>query len=120
MRKLGLIALAGAGIALIVRKARVRALANRALAASRRVLPGGTAYDDPTLKAKVETELFRSEDVSRGSVSVNAQAGVVQLRGEIESPELIEDLVGRTRKVHGVRDVENLLHLPGTPAPMHQ
>ena len=29
-------------------------------------------------------------------------------------------LVERTRKAQGVRDVESLLHLPGTPAPMHE
>ena len=28
-------------------------------------------------------------------------------------------LVERTRKIHGVRDVENLLHTTGTEAPMH-
>jgi hypothetical protein len=33
---------------------------------------------------------------------------------------MIEDLVARTRRIQGVRDVESILHLPGTPAPMHQ
>ena len=46
--------------------------------------------------------------------------GVVQLRGEVESQELIDDLVARARSVQGVVRVENLLHVPGTPAPMHQ
>jgi osmotically-inducible protein OsmY len=41
------------------------------------------------------------------------------LRGEVDSPELIDDLVVRARKVQGVQDVENLLHTPGQPAPMH-
>jgi hypothetical protein len=77
-------------------------------------------YDDQTLKSKVESELFRDADAPKGQVDVNAQDGVVQLRGELDSPELIEELVERTRRVHGVHDVENLLHLPGTPAPMHQ
>lgn len=76
--------------------------------------------DDQTLKAKVETELFRDADAPKGQVSVNAQHGIVQLRGEVETPELIDELVGRTRAVQGVREVENLLHLPGSPAPMHQ
>jgi BON domain len=76
--------------------------------------------DDVTLAHKVETELFRSQDVPKGLINVNAQRGVVQLRGEVPSPELIDDLVERTRAVQGVRNVENLLHLPGTPAPMHQ
>jgi osmotically-inducible protein OsmY len=77
-------------------------------------------YDDATLAHKVETEIFRDADAPKGRVDVNVQNGVVQLRGEVDRPELIDDLVARTRKVQGVRDVENLLHTPGTPAPMHQ
>jgi osmotically-inducible protein OsmY len=77
-------------------------------------------YDDATLKSKVETELFRDADAPKGQVDVNTQDGIVQLRGEVDSPELIETLVERARSVQGVREVENLLHLPGTPAPMHQ
>lgn len=76
--------------------------------------------DDQTLKDKVESELFREVDAPKGQVNVNAQDGIVQLRGEVGSPKLIEELVQRTRSVQGVRDVENLLHLPGTRAPMHQ
>jgi osmotically-inducible protein OsmY len=76
--------------------------------------------DDTTLKNKVETEIFRSADSPKGRVSVNAQHGIVQLRGEVDSPDMIADLVKRTRSIQGVRDVENLLHVPGSPAPMHQ
>jgi osmotically-inducible protein OsmY len=76
-------------------------------------------YDDWTLKAKVETELFRDEHEVKGAVNVNAQEGVVQLRGELPSRDLIDALVDRTRKIHGVKEVENLLHTPGTEAPMH-
>jgi|SRR5215210_963159 len=77
-------------------------------------------YDDATLKAKVETELFRSEHDVKGAVDVNAQHGVVQLRGELPSQTLIDTLVERTRKIQGVRDVESLLHTPKSEAPMHQ
>jgi osmotically-inducible protein OsmY len=77
------------------------------------------SYDDWTLKAKVESELFREEHDVKGAVNVNAQEGVVQLRGQLPSRDLIDALVDRTRKIHGVKDVENLLHTPGTPAPMH-
>ena len=76
-------------------------------------------YDDATLKDKVESELFRDEQEVKGSISVNAQEGVVQLRGELPSQDLIDSLVDRTRQIHGVKDVESLLHLPGTDAPMH-
>lgn len=77
------------------------------------------SFDDVTLAHKVETELFRSPDVPKGQLNVNAQRGVVQLRGEVPTAAMIADLVERARAVQGVHDVENLLHLPGTPAPMH-
>jgi BON domain len=73
--------------------------------------------DDVTLARKVETEIFRDADVPKGQINVNAENGVVVLRGEVEQTELIKDLEKRTRKVQGVKEVENLLHTPGTPAP---
>ena len=77
-------------------------------------------FDDATLKNKVETELFRDPEIPKGQINVNAQGGVVQLRGEVPTPDMIDDLVEKARKVQGVKDVENLLHLPKTEAPMHQ
>jgi osmotically-inducible protein OsmY len=73
--------------------------------------------DDVTLARKVETEIFRPADAPKGQVNVNVEQGVVFLRGEVERPEIIKDLEARARKVQGVRDVENLLHVPGTAAP---
>ena len=74
-------------------------------------------FDDVTLAHKVESEIFRPDDVPKGNINVNVENGVVYLRGEADRPELIDELVERARQVQGVRDVENLLHLPGTPAP---
>ncbi len=76
-------------------------------------------YDDATLKDKVESELFRDEHEVKGAINVNAQEGIVQLRGQLPSQDLIDALVDRTQKIQGVREVENLLHTPGTEAPMH-
>jgi osmotically-inducible protein OsmY len=76
--------------------------------------------DDVTLARKVETEIFRGADVPKGKVNVNAEEGKVVLRGEVDSAEMIEELVATARKVQGVQDVENLLHIPGQPAPTHQ
>jgi osmotically-inducible protein OsmY len=76
--------------------------------------------DDATLAAKVETEIFRDPEVPKGQINVNAERGVVILRGEVDRHELIEDLEKRTRKVQGVKSVENLLHTPGSETPMHQ
>jgi hypothetical protein len=73
--------------------------------------------DDVTLARKVETEIFRAAGAPKGSVDVNAVDGVVYLRGEVKRPEQIKRLEARTRAIPEVRDVENLLHLPKTPAP---
>jgi osmotically-inducible protein OsmY len=74
-------------------------------------------YDDVTLARKVETEIFRPEYVPKGKINVNVENGVVYLRGEADRQELVDEVVDRARQVQGVRDVENLLHLPGQPAP---
>jgi osmotically-inducible protein OsmY len=74
-------------------------------------------FDDVTLARKVETEIFREPDVPKGKINVNVEEGVVVLRGEADQPEMINDLVEKARNVQGVRDVRNLLHLPGTPTP---
>jgi len=73
--------------------------------------------DDVTLARKVESEIFRGADVPKGQINVNVEDGVVYLRGELERPDLIEDLGAQARKVRGVRAVENLLHVPGEEAP---
>jgi|SRR5215210_343697 len=82
--------------------------------------PKEGAFNDPALARKVETEIFRDPDVPKGNINVQAHDGVVELRGEVPRPELIDELVERTRQIPEVVDVENLLHLPGTPAPTHQ
>jgi osmotically-inducible protein OsmY len=75
------------------------------------------ALDDATLVDKVESTVFRDRDVPKGEININAENGVVFLRGQVERPELVEELADRVRKVRGVRGVENLLHTPGTPPP---
>jgi osmotically-inducible protein OsmY len=76
--------------------------------------------DDVTLARKVESELFRDEDVPKGRININAENGKIVIRGEVDRPEMISELEERVRKVQGVQGVENLLHVPGTPAPTHQ
>jgi osmotically-inducible protein OsmY len=68
--------------------------------------------DDVTLKHKVESEIFRDND-AKGRVNVQAVNGVVELRGQLDDRALIEDLEAKARKVTGVREVRNMLHLPG-------
>jgi osmotically-inducible protein OsmY len=43
-------------------------------------------------------------------VSVNAENGVVYLRGRLESEREIEDLVRAAAAVEGVARIENMLH----------
>ena len=76
--------------------------------------------DDVTIAHKIKTEVFRDPDVPKGKINVNVQEGVAQLRGEVETPDMLEALVEKTREVQGVREVESLLHLPGAPPPMHE
>jgi osmotically-inducible protein OsmY len=73
--------------------------------------------DDVTLARKVETEIFRGPEIPKGKINVNAENGIVVLRGEADTPEMIEDLARKAREVQGVRDVENLLHVPGALPP---
>jgi osmotically-inducible protein OsmY len=81
------------------------------------VRPPPRDYDDATLAQKVMTELFRDPHVPKGAINVNAENGVVLLRGEIEEPATIVEVVARTRRIRGVADVENLMHLPGESVP---
>ena len=80
----------------------------------------GPTPDDATLAQKVQSEIFRDSEVPKGQVNVNAENGTVVLRGEVDTLDLIRDLEERARKVQGVEEVENLLHVTGTPAPMHE
>jgi osmotically-inducible protein OsmY len=102
---------------------RARYAAGQAKGVVHEVTPGGDKgrpaerLNDPALASKVETEIFRAADAPKGDVSVNVEDGVVYLRGEVSDPDMIRRLAEEAAKVDGVRGVENLLHVPGTPAP---
>jgi osmotically-inducible protein OsmY len=91
-------------------------VAGKAQSAARSAVPGHADLDDVTLARKVETEIFRAADAPKGQVSVNAENGVVFLRGEVAG-EWIERLGSEAERVDGVKGVRNLLHEAGTPAP---
>ena len=78
--------------------------------------PAEERLNDPALARKVESEVFRDAALPKGSISVNAEYGVIYFRGEVPSREVMEELTKRARGVDGVRAVENLTHLPGEPA----
>jgi hypothetical protein len=73
--------------------------------------------DDVTLARKVESELYRRAAVPKGTISINAEDGVVFLRGILDRQEDIDRVGAEVRRIAAVRDVENLVHRPGTPAP---
>lgn len=73
--------------------------------------------NDATLSHKVESELFQGLDIPSGQININAENGVVFLRGTLKRPSEIVDVERRVWSIGGVRGVENLLHLEGTPAP---
>jgi hypothetical protein len=73
--------------------------------------------DDATITHKVETTLFRDDSVDKGKIDVNTADGVVWLRGEAKTPEQIKELEAQALAIPQVKRVENLLHLPKTPAP---
>ena len=104
----GAVGLAGA-VAFVLSKIDRRKAAGRAKGAVQSV-GGGKDYDDVTLARKVETELFRPDDVPKGAISVNVNDGVVELRGELPDQEQIDELGNTARKISGVKDVRNLLH----------
>jgi len=79
--------------------------------------PEDVELDDATLVDKVESIVFRKHDLPKGQININAENGVVFLRGQVEDPELVETLEARVRKVRGVKDVENLLHTGETSSP---
>ena len=89
-------------------------VARRTINAHRRV---EEPPDDLTLAQTVESQLFRRAGVPKSQVSVNAEEGVVFLRGVMERQEDIERMGEAARRIVGVRAVENLVHPPGTPAP---
>ena len=72
-------------------------------------------FDDVTLAHKVESEVLRGAD--KGRISVNAEDGIVVLRGEVDTAEQMNTIAEAVLHLPGVTGVENLLHLPGEAAP---
>lgn len=76
--------------------------------------PGGTgATDDVTLAARAETELFRDPDVPKGSINLNAERGVLVLRGQVPDAGMRDRLGEQAEKVDGAWSVQNLLTVEG-------
>jgi BON domain len=110
----GAAAALGAGFLLLTRRGRAL-LFGKTKAAVNAVTPSPAPdYDDVTLARKVESEIFRDADAPKGEVNVNVENGIVYLRGQVKNTDQMKALETAARKVDGVKEVNNLLHLPGT------
>jgi osmotically-inducible protein OsmY len=79
--------------------------------------PAGERLNDPALKAKIESEVFRDADLPKERVSVSVEEGIAFLRGQVDDRQTISRIYQATARIEGVRGVENLLHTAGEPAP---
>jgi osmotically-inducible protein OsmY len=82
-----------------------------------------TPANDADLAQRAESVIFRHVAVPKGRININVEHGRLVLRGAVDRPEQIRDLEAAARKVPGVVDVKNLLHLahtapPSTPSAM--
>jgi osmotically-inducible protein OsmY len=89
---------------------RARQVAGKAKAAKSAAEPEKPAANDQDLAERVKSQIFRPADAPKGSVNVNVERGVVYLRGEVDRPDEIEQLIEQAGSVDGVAAVENLLH----------
>lgn len=78
---------------------------------------GAPPPNDPALVAKVESEVFQGTGFPKDRININAENGIVVLRGSLESADEIQRFEQAVRGVTGVVEVQNLMHVPGEPAP---
>ena len=60
--------------------------------------PRRKPLDDGTIARKIESTIFRGVEVDKGKVDVNVAEGVVWLRGEVGTPDLINELEARAAR----------------------
>jgi osmotically-inducible protein OsmY len=77
----------------------------------------GVPPADPALEARIESEALSRHKYPKGQVTIEVIGGTVTLRGQLESADDISRLEQDVRKVDGVLDVRNFLHLPDEDPP---
>lgn len=78
--------------------------------------PADPYPDDATLAQKIRSEILGwGGEFSTATIIVNAENGSVVLRGEVDRPDQVDRLEREVRRVPGVVDVENLVHIKGSP-----
>ena len=73
--------------------------------------------NDQALAEKVKSEVLGDPEVPKDRISIDVSDGIVALRGEVDDREVMQTVDAKVRAVTGVRDVQNLLHLPGETPP---
>jgi hypothetical protein len=73
--------------------------------------------EDARLAEAVRIALAEEPGLLSAPVDIEVQGGRVTLRGELERPEGIAAVERKAEAVEGVRALQSLLHLAGTPAP---
>ena len=82
--------------------------------------PDRGPVDDVALAQKIRSEVLGRSTFHGRPVSIDSCQGVVHLRGELPSIDVITELERAVERVPGVQKVESFLHLPGQAAPNKQ
>jgi hypothetical protein len=69
------------------------------------------------LEDKVRSEVLGRAELRDVDIVLNDVDGTIEVRGEVADEQVRSVLVGAIRAVDGVRDVHDLTHRPGQPAP---
>ena len=71
----------------------------------------GTEIDDSVVTARVKAALLSDPKVKSSDIKVETRKGKVQLSGFVGSQARIDNAIAVTRRVEGVKDVENAMSL---------
>jgi hyperosmotically inducible protein len=71
----------------------------------------GTEIDDSVVTARVKSALLADHDVKSFEIKVETRKGMVQLSGFVDTQARIDNAIALTRKVEGVKGVENGMSL---------
>jgi osmotically-inducible protein OsmY len=69
----------------------------------------GEYFDSVTLTTKVKATILGDSKLKFFQISVKSFRGVVQLSGFVDTPAMVERAVELTRKIKGVKSVNNSL-----------
>lgn len=105
-----------AGVAAVAAKKLISSTGNESYAAPATAAgPPQTPLNDPAIKQKVESVIFRDAEAAKGDVSVTVANGAVELHGRVETDEQAAQLVDAASALDEVNRVESKLEI-GTPA----